>query len=200
MRLKKSQNATFASRRCQERSWARSHRGLLLVGACGRVLGHAVRQCVGDERDARIGLAAAARVLPASGPPAAAPPAPTAPRAATRSKPRASRGGAACSGRHPGCTPRSRRGCRSAGRSTSPSWSHSSNSTMLEPASRRRISRAEVVERLDPLDRVALDRGAKALAHRPEQVDEHAASEEPVDLLLARCVPAHQSLQRSRLV
>ena len=86
------------------------------------------------------------------------------------------------------------------GRSPSLSWSHSSNATMLVPASRRPSRALEVVQRLDLLDRVALDRRAKALSHRTEQVDQHAASEESVDLLLARSVPAHQSFQRSRLV
>ena len=86
------------------------------------------------------------------------------------------------------------------GRSPSPSWSHSSNATMLEPASRRSTVAHEVVERLDPLDRVALDRRAQALAHRPEQVDEDAAAQQPVDLVLARGVPAHQPLERGRLV
>ena len=42
--------------------------------------------------------------------------------------------------------------------------------------------------------------GAQALAHDLEQVDEHLAAEELVDLLLARRVRAHQPGERRRLV
>ena len=71
---------------------------------------------------------------------------------------------------------------------------------MLDPASRRSISRVEPVERLHLLDRVALDRGAERLADGAQQVDEDAAAEQLVDLVLARAVAAHQPLQRGRLV
>ena len=53
---------------------------------------------------------------------------------------------------------------------------------------------------LDVLQRVRLDPGAHALPHDLEQVDEHLAAEQLVDLLLARRVRAHQPRQRRRLV
>ena len=53
---------------------------------------------------------------------------------------------------------------------------------------------------LDVLQRVRLDAGAQPLPHDLEQVDEHLAAQELVDLLLARRVRAHQPRQRRRLV
>ena len=58
----------------------------------------------------------------------------------------------------------------------------------------------EAVERLQPLDRVPLDRGAQPLPDHPVQVDEDAAAQQPVDLFLAGGVAAHQALDRGRLV
>ncbi len=58
----------------------------------------------------------------------------------------------------------------------------------------------EPVERLDRLDRVALDRGPDALADGPEQVDQHPAAQEAVHRVLAGRVAAHQPLQGGRLV
>src|SRR5207249_8747166 len=46
----------------------------------------------------------------------------------------------------------------------------------------------EAVERLHLLDRVALNRRAQRLANGPQQVDEDAATEQPIDLVLARPV------------
>ena len=58
----------------------------------------------------------------------------------------------------------------------------------------------EAVQLLHGLDRVARDRGAERLAHDPEEVDEHLAAEEVVDLVLARAVLAHQAAERGALV
>ena len=58
----------------------------------------------------------------------------------------------------------------------------------------------EVVEGLQPLDRVALDGRADTLAHGPIEVDKHISAQELVDLLLARPVAARQSLDGGRLV
>ncbi len=58
----------------------------------------------------------------------------------------------------------------------------------------------ESVERFHLLDRVALDGGAHGLTDGAEQVDQDAASEELVDLVLAGPVPAHQALEGGRLV
>ena len=59
---------------------------------------------------------------------------------------------------------------------------------------------AEAVEGLQPLDRVALHRRPDALANGSEQVDEDAAAQQAIDLLLARRVAAHQPRGRGRLV
>ena len=50
------------------------------------------------------------------------------------------------------------------------------------------------------LQRVRLDAGAQALADDLEQVDEHLAAQQLVDLLLARRVRAHQPRERRGLV
>ena len=50
------------------------------------------------------------------------------------------------------------------------------------------------------LQRVRLDAGAQPLPHHLQQVDEHLAAEQLVDLLLARRVRAHQPRERRRLV
>ena len=55
-------------------------------------------------------------------------------------------------------------------------------------------------ELLDLLQPVRLDPGAQPLAHHLQQVDEHLAAQQLVDLLLARRVRAHQPRQRRRLV
>ena len=52
----------------------------------------------------------------------------------------------------------------------------------------------EVEERLDLLQPVARPRGAEAVADDREQVDEDAAAEQVVELVLARAVAAHQPL------
>ena len=58
----------------------------------------------------------------------------------------------------------------------------------------------ERVQRLDPLDRVALDAREDALADGAEQVHEHAAAQQPVDLLLARPVALGEAAERGPLV
>ena len=58
----------------------------------------------------------------------------------------------------------------------------------------------EPVERLHPLDGVALDRRAQRLADGSQQVDERASPQEGVDLVLACAVAAHEALERGRLV
>src|SRR6266550_2839426 len=50
----------------------------------------------------------------------------------------------------------------------------------------------ESVERLHLLDRIALYRGSERLADGAQEVDQDATSQEPVDLVLAGPVPAHQ--------
>ena len=55
-------------------------------------------------------------------------------------------------------------------------------------------------ERLDVLERVPGMRVAQPLADDLEEVDEDAGAQEVVDLVLARAVPAHQPLERGRLV
>ena len=69
------------------------------------------------------------------------------------------------------------------------------------PRCRGQVHRpSEVVERLQPLDRVALDRGAQPLPDYAVEVDEHAAAQQPVDFVLAGCVAAHQALDCGGLV
>ena len=58
----------------------------------------------------------------------------------------------------------------------------------------------KAVERLETLDRVALDAGPDALAHDAIEIDEHPAPEEPVHLLLARGVALGQASERGLLV
>ena len=58
----------------------------------------------------------------------------------------------------------------------------------------------EAVELLHLLDRVAGHRRAERLARDPEEVDEHLAAQEVVDLLLARPVLAHEARERGALV
>ena len=69
------------------------------------------------------------------------------------------------------------------------------------PRRRGQVHRAsEAVERLQLLDRVALDRGAQPLPGHAVEVDEHAAPQQPVDLVLAGRVAAHQALDGGGLV
>ena len=56
------------------------------------------------------------------------------------------------------------------------------------------------VELLDLLERVGLDRCADPLANDVQEVDEHPATQEAVDLVFARGVALHQPLHRPRLV
>ena len=58
----------------------------------------------------------------------------------------------------------------------------------------------EAEELLDLLDRVARHRRAQRLLRHAEEVDEHLAAEEVVDLLLARAVLAHEPRERGALV
>ena len=58
----------------------------------------------------------------------------------------------------------------------------------------------QAVERLEALDRVALDAGPDALAHDAIEIDEHAAPQQPVHLLLARGMALRQAPERSLLV
>ena len=58
----------------------------------------------------------------------------------------------------------------------------------------------EAVEDLEVLDRVPLDARPEALPDDAVEVDEPAGAQQPVDLVLARRVPAHQPLERGRLV
>ena len=58
----------------------------------------------------------------------------------------------------------------------------------------------EAVERLEPLDRVALDRGPHPLSDHAVEVDEDPAAQQPVDLVLAGRVAAHQALGGGGLV
>ena len=58
----------------------------------------------------------------------------------------------------------------------------------------------EPVQRLDRLDRVALDRRAERLLDDAVEVDEHVVAQEVVHLLLARAVLAHEAAQRRALV
>ena len=56
------------------------------------------------------------------------------------------------------------------------------------------------IERLQPLEAVALLRHAHALAHDAVQVDEDIGAQQPVDLGLTGAVATHQPLQRGHLV
>ena len=62
------------------------------------------------------------------------------------------------------------------------------------------LAALEAVERLDLLDRVAVEREPERLADDPEEIDEHLAAQQVVELGLARAVLAHQPLQRRPLV
>ena len=79
----------------------------------------------------------------------------------------------------------------------------------LEPRLERDDARArtpeldlahEAVQRLQPLDGVALDARPDALPDDPEQVDEHAAAEQPIDFLLARRMPLREPGEGGLLV
>ena len=167
-----------------------------------RVAGHAVGQRVGHllrpvrsaSRQLSSGASGRRRRRTRDGLPAGA-------AELRRAAPRASRAGAACERRRRGCTPRSGRGSsRPVARRSPPARATPRTPTMLEPASRSSDVALEAVQRLELLMRVALDRRAEALADDPEQVHEHAAAQQPVDLVLARRVAAHQPLERGRLV
>ena len=58
----------------------------------------------------------------------------------------------------------------------------------------------EPVELLELLDRVALDAGTQRLTHDGVEIHEALAAQEPVELLGARGVAAHQPLEGRRLV
>ena len=58
----------------------------------------------------------------------------------------------------------------------------------------------EPVELLELLDRVALHAGAQRLPHHGVQVHEALGAQQPVQLVAAGGVPAHQPLERGRLV
>ena len=62
------------------------------------------------------------------------------------------------------------------------------------------VSALEVVERLDLLDRVAVEREPKRLANDLEEIDQHPAAQQVVELGLTRSVLAHQPLQRRAFV
>ena len=69
------------------------------------------------------------------------------------------------------------------------------------PARRLERHRArERVERLEILDGVTLDPGQQGLTHDAVEVDEVTATEESIDLGLARGMPAHQSPESGRLI
>ena len=58
----------------------------------------------------------------------------------------------------------------------------------------------EAVERFEPLDRVALDGRTDSLPHRAIEIDEDAAPQQPIHILLASAVAACEPLDRRRLV
>ena len=58
----------------------------------------------------------------------------------------------------------------------------------------------EAIERLHLLDGVALDRCPKTLAHCTQKVHEDALAQHVVDLVLARAISTHQSLEGCRLI
>ena len=58
----------------------------------------------------------------------------------------------------------------------------------------------EAVERLHPLDRVALDGRAERLADGAQEVDHHALAQQSVDFGLACPVTTHQALEGGRFV
>ncbi len=58
----------------------------------------------------------------------------------------------------------------------------------------------EIVERLELLDRVLLDARAQRLLDDRMEIDEQPGAQHAVDLVLARRVAAHQTLDRRRLV
>ena len=58
----------------------------------------------------------------------------------------------------------------------------------------------EAVERLELFDRVALDAGSQRLSEHRVEVDEAFGAQQPIELVTARRVAAHQLLQRGRLV
>src|SRR5207302_169992 len=62
------------------------------------------------------------------------------------------------------------------------------------------LAALEAVERLDLLDRVAVEREPHRLADDAEEVDEHLAAQQVAELGLARAVPAHQPRPRGSLV
>ena len=69
------------------------------------------------------------------------------------------------------------------------------------PRRRGQVHRAsEAVERLQSLDGVALDRGAQPLPDHAVEVDEDAAAQQLVDLVLAGRVAGHHALDGGGLV
>ena len=58
----------------------------------------------------------------------------------------------------------------------------------------------EPVQGLEALDRVAFDARSNALAHDPEQVDEHPRAQQPIDFRLTRRMPLGQPPERCLLV
>jgi hypothetical protein len=60
--------------------------------------------------------------------------------------------------------------------------------------------RTSAWRRLDFLQRITVDTGAKTLPHDRVKIDEHAAAQQLIDFVLARRVRAHQLLDRCVLV
>jgi hypothetical protein len=58
----------------------------------------------------------------------------------------------------------------------------------------------KTVERLELLDGVAFEAGAEPIPHDAVEIDEALAAQQLVNLFFARGIPAHESLQRRRLV
>ena len=71
---------------------------------------------------------------------------------------------------------------------------------MLDPASMTAPGGTREVELLDLLQRVRLGRHSDGLADNSEEVDEHVASQQVVDLVFAGAVRAHEPPERARLV
>ena len=58
----------------------------------------------------------------------------------------------------------------------------------------------EAVERFELFDRVALDAGAQRLSQHRVEIDEAFGAQQPIELVTARRVAAHELLERGRLV
>ena len=119
---------------------------------------------------------------------------------------RASRGAASWRRSRRGCSARCCAGSRPSPASVArptPCRPRPASSRRRRCSSRRRAGfrpSRQPVQRLELLDRVALDRRAQPLADGPEQVHEDVAAQQPVHLRLAGRVAAHQPPRRSRLV